>query len=67
MHLASETNHNFMSVLEAIFSDGVILVPAVIIKGQQIMHQHLNNTSILGNYMLGAQTKGYSNDDFAFN
>ena len=66
MHSASETNRDFASVLEAISGDGVVLAPAVIIKGQQIMHQHLNNTSIPGNYMLGAQTKGYSNDDLAF-
>ena len=56
-----------MLVLEAISGDGVILTLAVIIKGQQIMHQHLNDTSIPSNYMLGAQTKGYLNDDLVFN
>ena len=38
MYLASETNRDFTSVLEAISSDGVVFAPAVIIKGQQIMH-----------------------------
>ena len=67
MYLASKTNRDFASVLEAISSNGVVLAPAVIIKGQQIMHQPLNNTNIPGNYMLGTQIKGYSNDDLAFN
>ena len=33
MHLASEINCDFVSVLEAISSDGVILTLVVIIKG----------------------------------
>jgi len=33
MHLAVETNRDFVLVLEAISSDGVVLAPAVIIKG----------------------------------
>ena len=66
MHLASNTNRDFALVLEAISSDGVALNPAVIIKGAHIMHQHLNNTDILDGYMLGTQTRGYSNDDLAF-
>ena len=66
LHSASETNRDFASVLEAISGDGVALDPAVIIKGAQIMHQHLNNTDIPDGYMLGAQTRGYLNDDLAF-
>jgi hypothetical protein len=53
-------------VLEAVSGDGVALDPAVIIKGTQIMHQHLNNTDIPDGYMLGTQKKGYSCDDLAF-
>jgi hypothetical protein len=44
----------------------VVLPPAVIMKGAQIMHQHLNETSIPGNNMLGTHRAGYSKDDLAF-
>jgi hypothetical protein len=53
-------------VLEAISSDGFAFDPVFIIKGAQIMHQHLNDTDIPGGYMLGSQGAGYSNDDLAF-
>ena len=53
-------------MLEAISSNSVALNPAVIIKGAQIMHQHLNNIDILDGYMLGAQIRGYLNNDLAF-
>jgi hypothetical protein len=38
LHLASKTNRDFASVLEAISGNSVALNPAVIIKGAQIMH-----------------------------
>ena len=53
-------------MLEAISSNSVALDPAVIIKGAQIMHQHLNNTDIPDGYILGVQKRGYLNNDFAF-
>ena len=67
MYLASKTNRDFALVLEAISSNRAVLALAVIIKGQQIISYHLNNIRIPGNYILGAQTKGYSNNDLAFN
>jgi len=66
LYLANKTNRDWASVLEAISGDGIVLPPAVIIKGARIMHQHLNHTDIPGNYMLGSQAAGYSNNDLAF-
>ena len=38
LHSVNETNRDWASVLEVISGDGVILPPAVIIKGARIMH-----------------------------
>ena len=66
LYLANKTNRNQASVLEAISSNSIILPPAVIIKGAQIIHQHLNHTDIPGNYILGSQAVGYLNNNLAF-
>jgi hypothetical protein len=66
LHTADETNRDWASVLEAVSDDGVVLPPAVTIKGAQIMHQHLNSTELPANYLQGTQQAGYSNDDLAF-
>ena len=38
IYLASEINRDFALVLEAIFSNKIVLALVVIIKGQQIMY-----------------------------
>ena len=66
LYLANKTNRDWASVLEAISSNSVVLPPAVIIKGAQIIYQHLNHTDIPGNYILGSQAVGYLNNNLAF-
>ena len=38
LYLANKTNRDWALVLEAISSDGVVLPPAVIIKGARIIY-----------------------------
>src|ERR1700723_1894418 len=63
---ASETNRDFASCLEAISGNGCVLPRAIILKGEQILHHHITHTDLPDNYVLGVQTAGYSNDDYAF-
>ena len=66
LYLVNKTNRNQALVLEAISGNSIILPLAVIIKGAQIIHQHLNYINIPGNYILGSQAVGYLNNNLAF-
>ena len=52
IYSASKTNCDFVLVLKVISNNRVIFTLIVIIKGQQIIYQHLNNTCISSNYPL---------------
>ena len=43
-----------------------MLLPAIIFKGEQILYYYIRHTDLLDNYILGTQTAGYLNNNYAF-
>ena len=62
----SETNCNFMSMVKAINADGDMIPLLTIMKGAQILHQHVSQELNLDPRMLlGVSESSYSNNKLA--
>ena len=63
--ITSETNHDYLTSIEAISAAGNVIPPMLILKVTQYLFQWYTHTEIPGDYLLGVSDMGYSNDELA--
>ena len=63
--IASETNRDYLTSIEAISAAGDVIPPMLILKATQHLFQWYTHTEIPGNYLLDVSDTGYSNDELA--
>ncbi|KAF2184064.1 hypothetical protein K469DRAFT_783692 [Zopfia rhizophila CBS 207.26] len=61
----SETNHDFTMLVETINAAGETIPPFCILKGKSILFQHVAETDLDPNTLLGVSDSGYTNDQLA--
>jgi hypothetical protein len=65
LDIASETNRDYLTSVEAVNADGEVILPLLILKAKQHLHQWYNHTEIPGDYYLGVSDTGYTNDELS--
>jgi hypothetical protein len=63
--VASETNRDYLTSVEAISAAGEVIPPMLILKAVQHLFQWYAHTHIPDNYLLGVSDTGYNNDELA--
>ncbi|KAF2178670.1 DDE-domain-containing protein [Zopfia rhizophila CBS 207.26] len=61
--VATETNRDYLTSVEAISASGVVIPPLLILKAKQHLFQWYNHTFIPNDYILGVSGSGYNNDE----
>jgi hypothetical protein len=58
----SETNCDFVTLVEVISADGEVLPPLLIVQGINHLQQWFTNIALPDDYLISTSLSGYSND-----
>ena len=66
-YFSTDTNHELVTMIKIISSNGVNLLPIIIFMGIQFLYQQFKNLALFNYYLLALLEIGYLNNKLAFN